>query len=151
MKVTIEEATLENYKFFTKKEDLIPHAKLTIKAVEEGSPVLIRHFTNETYLKKIGELAQNDTWRNIQLPLDEQVTVVISGVEFEAVLTEIQVKKNKKKQTNTYTITIEKDVEDDDIKNIVYPFFKSREEEANPDPLKPSKLVPIKYEVSINN
>lgn len=151
MKVTIEEATLENYKFFTKKEDLIPHAKLTIKAVEEGSPVLIRHFTNETYLKKIGELAQNDTWRNIQLPLDEQVTVVISGVEFEAVLTEIQVKKNKKKQTNTYTITIEKDVEDDDIKNIVYPFFKSREEEANPDPLKPAKLVPIKYEVSINN
>ena len=151
MKVTIEEAILENYKFFTKKEDLIPHAKLTIKAVEEGSPVLIRHFTNETYLKKIGELAQNDTWRNIQLPLDEQVTVVISGVEFEAVLTEIQVKKNKKKQTNTYTITIEKDVEDDDIKNIVYPFFKSREEEANPDPLKPSKLVPIKYEVSINN
>jgi len=151
MKVTIEEATLENYKFFTKKEDLIPHAKLTIKAVEEGSPVLIRHFTNETYLKKIGELAQNDTWRNIQLPLDEQVTVVISGVEFEAVLTEIQVKKNKKKQTNTYTITIEKDVQDDDIKNIVYPFFKSREEEANPDPLKPSKLVPIKYEVSINN
>lgn len=151
MKVTIEEATLENYKFFTKKEDLIPHAKLTIKAVEEGSPVLIRHFTNETYLKKIGELAQNDTWRNIQLPLDEQVTVVISGVEFEAILTEIQVKKNKKKQTNTYTITIEKDVEDDDIKNIIYPFFKSREEEANPDPLKPSKLVPIKYEVSINN
>lgn len=151
MKVTIEEATLENYKFFTKKEDLIPHAKLTIKAVEEGSPVLIRHFTNETYLKKIGELAQNDTWRNIQLPLDEQVTVTISGVEFEAVLTEIQVKKNKKKQTNTYTITIEKDVQDDDIKNIVYPFFKSREEEANPDPLKPSKLVPIKYEVSINN
>lgn len=151
MKVTIEEATLENYKFFTKKEDLIPHAKLTIKAVEEGSPVLIRHFTNETYLKKIGELAQNDTWRNIQLPLDEQVTVVISGVEFEAILTEIQVKKNKKKQTNTYTITIEKDVEDSDIKNLVYPFFKSREEEANPDPLKPSKLVPIKYEVSINN
>lgn len=151
MKVTIEEAILENYKFFVKKEDLVPHAKLTIKAVEEGSPVLIRHFTNETYLKKIGELAQNDTWRNIQLPLDEQVTVVISGVEFEAVLTEIQVKKNKKKQTNTYTITIEKDVEDDDIKNIVYPFFKSREEEANPDPLKPSKLVPIKYEVSINN
>lgn len=151
MKVTIEEATLENYKFFTKKEDLVPHAKLTIKAVEEGSPVLIRHFTNETYLKKIGELAQNDTWRNIQLPLDEQVTVVISGVEFEAILTEIQVKKNKKKQTNTYTITIEKDVEDDDIKNIIYPFFKSREEEANPDPLKPSKLVPIKYEVSINN
>lgn len=151
MKVTIEEATLENYKFFTKKEDLIPHAKLTIKAVEEGSPVLIRHFTNETYLKKIGELAQNDTWRNIQLPLDEKVTVTISGVEFEAVLSEIQVKKNKKKQTNTYTITIEKDVEDDDIKNIVYPFFKSREEEPNPDPLKPSKLVPIKYEVSINN
>lgn len=151
MKVTIEEATLENYKFFTKKEDLVPHAKLTIKAVEEGSPVLIRHFTNETYLKKIGELAQNDTWRNIQLPLDEQVTVVISGVEFEAILTEIQVKKNKKKQTNTYTITIEKDVEDDDIKNIIYPFFKSREEEANPDPLKPSKLVLIKYEVSINN
>lgn len=151
MKVTIEEATLENYKFFTKKEDLVPHAKLTIKAVEEGSPVLIRHFTNDTYLKKIGELAQNDTWRNIQLPLDEQVTVVISGVEFEAILTEIQVKKNKKKQTNTYTITIEKDVEDDDIKNIIYPFFKSREEEANPDPLKPSKLVPIKYEVSINN
>lgn len=151
MKVTIEEATLENYKFFTKKEDLIPHAKLTIKAVEEGSPVLIRHFTNETYLKKIGELAQNDTWRNIQLPLDEQVTVVISGVEFEAVLTEIQVKKNKKKQTNTYTITIEKDVQDDDIKNIVYPFFKSREEEMNQDPLKPAKLVPIKYEVSINN
>lgn len=151
MKVTIEEATLENYKFYTKKEDLVPHAKLTIKAVEEGSPVLIRHFTNETYLKKIGELAQNDTWRNIQLPLDEQVTVVISGVEFEAILTEIQVKKNKKKQTNTYTITIEKDVEDDDIKNIIYPFFKSREEEANPDPLKPSKLVPIKYEVSINN
>lgn len=151
MKVTIEEATLENYKFFTKKEDLIPHAKLTIKAVEDGSPVLIRHFTNETYLKKIGELAQNDTWRNIQLPLDEQVTVVISGVEFEAVLTEIQVKKNNKKQTNTYTITIEKDVQDDDIKNIVYPFFKSREEEANQDPLKPSKLVPIKYEVSINN
>lgn len=151
MKVTIEEATLENYKFFTMKEDLVPHAKLTIKAVEEGSPVLIRHFTNDTYLKKIGELAQNDTWRNIQLPLDEQVTVVISGVEFEAILTEIQVKKNKKKQTNTYTITIEKDVEDDDIKNIIYPFFKSREEEANPDPLKPSKLVPIKYEVSINN
>lgn len=151
MKVTIEEAILENYKFFTKKEDLIPHAKLTIKAVEEGSPVLIRHFTNETYLKKIGELAQNDTWRNIQLPLDEQVTVVISGVEFEAILTEIQVKKNKKKNTNTYTITIEKDVDDNDISRIVYPFFKSREEEQNQDPLKPSKLVPIKYEVSINN
>ena len=151
MKVTIEEATLENYKFFTKKEDLVPHAKLTIKAVEEGSPVLIRHFTNETYLKKIGELAQNDTWKNIQLPLDERVTVTISGVEFEGILAEIQVKKNKKKQTNTYMITIEKDVEDSDIKNLVYPFFKSREEEANPDPLKPSKLVPIKYEVSINN
>ena len=151
MKVTIEEATLENYKFFVKKEDLVPHAKLTIKVVEEGSPVLIRHFTNETYLKKIGELAQNDTWKNIQLPLDEQVTVVLSGVEFEAVLSEIQVKKNKKKQTNTYNITLEKDVEDEDIKNIVYPFFKSREEEANPDPLKPAKLVPIKYEVSINN
>lgn len=151
MKVTIEKATLENYKFYTKKEDLIPHAKLTIKAVEEGSPVLIRHFTNETYLKKIGELAQNDTWKNIQLPLDEQVTVSFGGITFEGVLAEIQVKKNKKKQTNTYTLTIEKDVEDADIKEIVYPFFKSREEEMNQDPTKPAKLVPIKYEVTIEN
>lgn len=153
MQVTIEEATLENYKFFTKKEDLVPHAKLTIKTVEQGSPVLIRHFTNETYLKKIGELAGNESWKNIQLPLDEQVTVTFGGVSFEAVLTEIAVKKNKKKQTTTYTITIEKDVEDIDIKNIVYPFFKSREEaeDEHRDPTKAPKLVPIKYEVSINN
>lgn len=153
MKVTIEEGTLENYKFFAKKEDLIPHAKVIIKTVEQGSPVLIRSFTNETYLKKIGELAGNDTWKNIQLPLDEQITVVFGGVEFDGVLTEIAVKKNKKKQTTTYTLTIEKEVEDDDISRIVMPFFKSREEEHDEkrDPLKGPKLVPIKYEASINN
>lgn len=153
MKVEITEATLENYKFFTKKEDLIPHAKLTIKVVEEGSPVLIRHFTNDTYLKKIGELASNDTWKNIQLPLDEQITVVFGGVEFEGILCELAVKKNKKKQTTTYMLTIEKEVEDDDIKNIVYPFFKSREEDTAElkDPLKAPKQIPIKYECSINN
>ena len=153
MKVEITEATLENYKFFTKKEDLIPHAKITIKVVEEGSPVLIRHFTNDTYLKKIGELASNDTWKNIQLPLDEQITVVFGGVEFDGILCELAVKKNKKKQTTTYMMTIEKDVEDDDIKNIVYPFFKSREEETAElkDPLKAPKQIPIKYECSINN
>ena len=153
MKVEITEATLENYKFFTKKEDLIPHAKITIKVVEEGSPVLIRHFTNDTYLKKIGELASNDTWKNIQLPLDEQITVVFGGVEFEGILCELAVKKNKKKQTTTYMMTIEKDVEDDDIKNIVYPFFKSREEDTAElkDPLKSPKQIPIKYECSINN
>lgn len=153
MKVEITEATLENYKFFTKKEDLIPHAKITIKVVEEGSPVLIRHFTNDTYLKKIGELASNDTWKNIQLPLDEQITVVFGGVEFEGILCELAVKKNKKKQTTTYMMTIEKDVEDDDIKNIIYPFFKSREEDTAElkDPLKAPKQIPIKYECSINN
>ena len=153
MKVEITEATLENYKFFTKKEDLILHAKITIKVVEEGSPVLIRHFTNDTYLKKIGELASNDTWKNIQLPLDEQITVVFGGVEFDGILCELAVKKNKKKQTTTYMITIEKDVEDDDIKNIVYPFFKSREEDTAElkDPLKAPKQIPIKYECSINN
>lgn len=153
MKVEITEATLENYKFFTKKEDLIPHAKITIKVVEEGSPVLIRHFTNDTYLKKIGELASNDTWKNIQLPLDEQITVVFGGVEFDGILCELAVKKNKKKQTTTYMMTIEKDVEDDDIKNIVYPFFKSREEDTAElkDPLKAPKQIPIKYECSINN
>lgn len=151
MKVTIEEATLENYKFFVKKEDLIPHAKLTVKTIEDGSPVLIRHFTNETYLKKIGELAQNDTWNNIKLPMDEEVTVTFGGVQFEAILSEIQVKRNRDKETITYSITFEKEVEEGDIKNIVYPFFKSREEEENTDPLKTPKLVPIKYEVSINN
>lgn len=153
MKVEITEATLENYKFFTKKEDLIPHAKITIKVVEEGSPVLIRHFTNDTYLKKIGELASNDTWKNIQLPLDEQITVVFGGVEFEGILCELAVKKNKKKQTTTYMMTIEKDVEDDDIKNIIYPFFKSREEDTAElkDPLKAPNQIPIKYECSINN
>lgn len=153
MKVEITEATLENYKFFTKKEDLIPHAKITIKVVEEGSPVLIRHFTNDTYLKKIGELASNDTWKNIQLPLDEQITVVFGGVEFDGILCELAVKKNKKKQTTTYMMTIEKDVEDDDIKNIIYPFFKSREEDTAElkDPLKAPKQIPIKYECSINN
>ena len=153
MKVEITEATLENYKFITKKEDLIPHAKITIKVVEEGSPVLIRHFTNDTYLKKIGELASNDTWKNIQLPLDEQITVVFGGVEFEGILCELAVKKNKKKQTTTYMMTIEKDVEDDDIKNIIYPFFKSREEDTAElkDPLKAPKQIPIKYECSINN
>lgn len=153
MKVEITEATLENYKFFTKKEDLIPHAKITIKVVEEGSPVLIRHFTNDTYLKKIGELASNDTWKNIQLPLDEQITVVFGGVEFDGILCELAVKKNKKKQTTTYMMTIEKEVEDDDIKNIIYPFFKSREEDTAElkDPLKAPKQIPIKYECSINN
>lgn len=151
MKVTIEEATLENYKFFVKKEDLIPHAKLTVKTVESGSPVLIRHFSNSTYLKDVGELAQNDTWNNIKLPLDEEVTVTFGGVEFEATLTEIQVKRNRDKETIAYSITLEKGVEEGDIKNIVYPFFKSREEGENTDPLKLAKLVPIKYEVSINN
>ena len=64
-----------------------------------------------------------------------------------------RVKKNKKKQTTTYMMTIEKDVEDDDIKNIVYPFFKSREEDTAElkDPLKAPKQIPIKYECSINN
>jgi hypothetical protein len=36
MNVTIDNATLEGYKAFTKKEDLIVYSQIVIKTTEEG-------------------------------------------------------------------------------------------------------------------
>ena len=126
MNVTIENATLAGYKNFTKKEDLATYARVIIKTTEEGSPTLLRHFTNETYLKKVADMADNDTWKKLSIPLDEEIDVSFDSAKFSGILSEISVKRNLEKQKITYTFSIDKEAEASDVDKISIPYLNAR-------------------------
>lgn len=148
--VTIDNATLEGYKAIVKKEDLNCYSVFTIKCVEDGAPCLLTHFDdkNSPYLSKIAELAHNDTSKVYKIPLDEPMKVVFGATEFPAMLTEIMVQRNFKKQTNTYSFTFEKVSDGNEVKDIIIPYFKARELVPQPEPKsKNAKPRPDKYEL----
>ena len=148
--VTIENATLEGYKAAIKKEDLECYSVLTIKCMEEGTPCLLTHFDdkNSPYLSKIAELAHNDTSKVYKIPLDEPMKVEFGEAKFPAILTEIMLQRNFKKQLNTYTFTFEKVSDENEIKDIVIPYFKARELVPQPQPKrKDAAPKPDKYEL----
>lgn len=148
--VTIDNATLEGYKAMAKREDLEVYSVFTIKCIEDGTPCLLTHFDdkNSPYLSKIADLAHNDTSKVYKIPLDEPMKVTFGEAEFPAILTEIALQRNFKKQINTYSFTFEKVSSEDEINKIVIPYFKARELVPQPQPKSPNaKPRPDKYEL----
>ena len=111
MNVTIESATLEKFSAFTKKTDLTVYGQYTFKTTEEGSPTLLGQFSNNTYLAKLSQMANNDTWTKVCVPMDAEVTVKFDGATFDGILSELSVKRNLEKQKTSYSFTVEKEVE----------------------------------------
>jgi hypothetical protein len=153
MNVTIESATLEKFSAFTKKTDLTVYGQYTFKTTEEGSPTLLGQFSNNTYLAKLSQMASNDTWTKVCVPMDEEVTVKFDGATFDGILSELSVKRNLEKQKTSYSFTVEKELDAKEVDSLVIPYFKARQEaeDEKSDPLKGPKYVPMKFVLEFNN
>ena len=73
MNVTIDNATLEGYKAFTKKEDLIVYSQIVIKTNEEGPIQLLRYFKNTTDRADLEKIADSDSWKNYTLDMHDEI------------------------------------------------------------------------------
>jgi hypothetical protein len=138
MNVTIDNATLEGYKAFTKKEDLIVYSQIVIKTNEEGPIELLRYFKNNTDRADLEKIADSDSWKNYTLDMHDEIDLEFGEAKIECKVTEVAVKRNLKKQKSVYKITFETDMDPEQVSKMVIPYFHARVEDDEPE--KPGKM-----------
>ena len=138
MNVTIDNATLEGYKAFTKKEDLIVYSQIVIKTTEEGPIDLLRYFKNSTDRADLEKIADSDSWTKHTVEMHDEIDLEFGEAKLQCKITEIAVKRNLKKQKTTYKLTFETDMAAEQVSQMVIPYFHAREEDLEPE--KPGKM-----------
>ena len=154
MEVTFDNATLNGHKAVTKKEDLAVYSRITIKTTEDGAPELLKEFKNSRSLSNLTQVADNEGWKRLTLPLEDMIDVEFGEAKFSAKLTEIAVSRNMKKQKISYAFTLETETEESEINQIVIPYLNAREEKISENPdqmLKGPKYVPQKFTCTFKN
>ena len=138
MNVTIDNATLEGYKAFSKKEDLIVYSQIVIKTTEEGPIELLRYFRNGTDRSDLDKISNSDSWTKHTVEMHDEIDLEFGEAKLQGRVTEVAVKRNLKKQKTTYKITFETDMDPEQVSKMVIPYFHARIEDDEPE--KPGKM-----------
>lgn len=138
MNVTIDNATLEGYKAFSKKEDLIVYSQIVIKTTEEGPIELLRYFRNGTDRSDLDKISNSDSWTKHTVEMHDEIDLEFGEAKLQCRVTEVAVKRNLKKQKTTYKITFETDMDPEQVSKMVIPYFHARIEDDEPE--KPGKM-----------
>lgn len=117
MNVTIDEAVLDGYKTFIKKNDLEVYSQFNIKYVEQGQPSLINNFQDEDV----------SDWTSKTIVPRELVTLTFGETSFDALLAEIKVRRNLDADKVVYTFVFTKKIDENELKDVIIPYFKARE------------------------
>lgn len=139
MNVTIDNATLEGYKAFSKKEDLIVYSQIVIKTTEEGPIELLRYFRNGTDRSDLDKISNSDSWTKHTVEMHDEIDLEFGEAKLQCRVTEVAVKRNLKKQKTTYKITFETDMDPEQVSKMVIPYFHARIEDDDPE--KPGKML----------
>lgn len=138
MNVTIDNAILEGYKAFSKKEDLIVYSQIVIKTTEEGPIELLRYFRNGTDRSDLDKISNSDSWTKHTVEMHDEIDLEFGEAKLQCRATEVAVKRNLKKQKTTYKITFETDMDPEQVSKMVIPYFHARIEDDEPE--KPGKM-----------